>query len=58
MQQTRFIFAHYPDLLPGDITSRHIVTYINFFIKEHRVDREKKTSCHKCSVLAAVLLVG
>ena len=44
MQEMRFIFAHYPDLLPGSITSRNITSYVNFIMKEHGVSREK---CHQ-----------
>ena len=44
MQEMRFIFAHYPDLLPASITSQHIVSYINFIITAHGVGREK---CHQ-----------
>ena len=44
MQEMRFIFAHYPDLLPASITSKHIVSYINFIITAHGVGREK---CHQ-----------
>jgi integrase/recombinase XerD len=44
LQEMRFIFAHYPDVLPGAITSRHIVAYINFIVKAHGVGREK---CHQ-----------
>ena len=40
----RFLFAHYPNLLPGAITGKDIVSYINFIIKEHGVGREK---CHQ-----------
>ena len=43
-QEMRFLFAHYPDLLPVAITGRHIISYINFIIKEHGVGREK---CHQ-----------
>lgn len=46
MQEMRFIFAHYPDMLPSDITSRHIIAYINFIIKAHGVGREK---CHQAA---------
>ena len=44
MQEMRFIFAHYADILPGSITSKDIISYINFIIKEHGVGREK---CHQ-----------
>lgn len=44
MQEMRFIFAHYPDLLPGSIIGKHIISYINFIINEHGVGREK---CHQ-----------
>lgn len=40
----RFIFAHYADRLPDCITSKDIISYINFIIKEHGVGREK---CHQ-----------
>ena len=34
LQEMRFLFAHYPNLLPGAITLKDIVSYINFIIKE------------------------
>jgi integrase/recombinase XerD len=44
LQEMRFLFSHYTELLPGAITGRDIVSYINFIIKEHGVGREK---CHQ-----------
>lgn len=44
LQEMRFLFAHYPELLPVTITGKHIISYINFIIKEHGVGREK---CHQ-----------
>ncbi len=44
LQEMRFLFAHYQELLPVTITGKHIVSYINFIIKEHGVGREK---CHQ-----------
>ena len=44
MQEMRFLFAHYCDLLPESIVSKDITAYINFIIKEHVVGREK---CHQ-----------
>jgi integrase/recombinase XerD len=44
MQEMRFLFAHYYDLLPGSISQQDIINYINFIINEHGVGREK---CHQ-----------
>ena len=44
LQEMRFLFAHYPDLLPQSIVSKDIIAYINFIVKEHGVGREK---CHQ-----------
>ena len=44
VQEMRFLFAHYHDVLPGSITQQHIVDYLGFIIKEHGVGREK---CHQ-----------
>ena len=44
IQEMRFLFAHYCDLLPESIVSKDIIAYINFIIKEHAVGREK---CHQ-----------
>ena len=44
LQEMRFLFAHYPDLLPASIVGKDIIAYINFIIKEHGVGREK---CHQ-----------
>ena len=44
MQEMRFLFAHYYDLLPSAITQQHIINYISFIIKAHGVGREK---CHQ-----------
>lgn len=40
----RFLFAHYHDADVNDITGKHIISYINYIIKEHQVGREK---CHQ-----------
>ena len=44
MQEMRFLFAHYCDVLPGSIVSKNIISYINFIVTEHGVGREK---CHQ-----------
>jgi site-specific recombinase XerD len=44
MQEMRFLFAHYHDLLPEAIGQQHIINYICFIKKEHEVGREK---CHQ-----------
>lgn len=44
IQEMRFLFAHYCDLMPESIVSKDIIAYINFIIKEHAVGREK---CHQ-----------
>ena len=44
MQEMRFLFAHYCDLLPASIVGKDIIAYINFILKEHGVGREK---CHQ-----------
>jgi site-specific recombinase XerD len=43
-QEMRFLFAHYRDVMPGSITGKDIIAYINFIVKEHGVGREK---CHQ-----------
>ena len=45
-QEMRFIFAHYPDEQVSALTSKHIINYINYIIKEHGVGREK---CHQAA---------
>ncbi len=40
----RFLFAHYPDVVPDSISQQDIINYINYIIKEHGVGREK---CHQ-----------
>ena len=42
----RFIFAHYPDVPVGSLTSKDIINYLNYIIKEHGVGREK---CHQAA---------
>jgi len=44
MQEMRFLFAHYYELLPADITQQHIINYISFIIKAHGAGRQK---CHQ-----------
>jgi site-specific recombinase XerD len=44
MQEMRFLFAHYADILPASISQQDIINYINFIINEHGVGREK---CHQ-----------
>jgi site-specific recombinase XerD len=44
MQEMRFLFAHYSDVLPTSISQQDIINYINFIINEHGVGREK---CHQ-----------
>ena len=44
MQEMRFLFAHYYDVLPASISQQDIINYISFIIKEHGVGREK---CHQ-----------
>ena len=44
MQEMRFLFSHYYDVLPASITQQDIVNYICFIVKEHGVGREK---CHQ-----------
>ena len=46
MQEMRFIFSHYYDRLPSQISQQDIVSYICFIIKEHGVGREK---CHQAA---------
>ena len=41
MQEMRFIFSHYYDRLPSQISQQDIISYICFIIKEHGVGREK-----------------
>jgi integrase/recombinase XerD len=43
-QEMRFLFAHYPDVVPDSISQQDIINYINYIIKEHGVGREK---CHQ-----------
>ena len=40
----RFLFSHYPDVLPDSISQKDIINYINHIIREHGVGREK---CHQ-----------
>lgn len=44
VQEMRFLFAHYYDVLPASITQHDIITYITYIIKAHGVGREK---CHQ-----------
>jgi site-specific recombinase XerD len=44
IQEMRFLFAHYQDLLPASIGQQDIINYITFIITEHGVGREK---CHQ-----------
>lgn len=44
MQEMRFLFAHYVDLMPESIVSKDIIAYINFIVAEHKVGRAK---CHQ-----------
>lgn len=44
MQEMRFLFAHYYDVVPSSISQQDIINYINFIINEHGVGREK---CHQ-----------
>lgn len=44
MQEMRFLFAHYHDVVPASISQQDIINYINFIINEHKVGREK---CHQ-----------
>lgn len=44
MQEMRFLFAHYFNLLPEAITQQDIINYICYIIKEHGVGNEK---CHQ-----------
>ena len=46
MQEMRFLFSHYYDLLPSAISQQDIINYICFIIKEHGVGREK---CHQAA---------
>lgn len=46
MQEMRFLFSHYYDLLPSSITQQDIINYICFIVKEHGVGREK---CHQAA---------
>ena len=46
VQEMRFIFAHYHDVLPGSISQMDIINYLCFIKKEHGVGREK---CHQVS---------
>jgi integrase/recombinase XerD len=43
-QEMRFLFAHYPDVVPDSISQQDIINYINYIIKVHEVGREK---CHQ-----------
>ena len=50
MQEMRFLFAHYWNLLPASIVGKNIIAYINFIVKEHGVGREKYNQVAKsCS---------
>ena len=44
MQEMRFLFAHYHDVVPTSISHQDIINYINFIINEHGVGLEK---CHQ-----------
>ena len=44
VQEMRFLFAHYHDVLPGSISQQDIINYIAFIVREHGVGREK---CHQ-----------
>ena len=44
MQEMRFLFSHYHDRQPSQISQQDIISYICFIIKEHGVGREK---CHQ-----------
>lgn len=44
MQEMRFLFAHYHDLVPDSIGQQDIINYICHIKKEHQVGREK---CHQ-----------
>jgi integrase/recombinase XerD len=44
MQEMRFLFAHYYDVVPASISQQDIINYINFILNEHGVGREK---CHQ-----------
>jgi integrase/recombinase XerD len=46
VQEMRYLFAHYHDVLPASISSQDIINYICFILKEHGVGREK---CHQVS---------
>ncbi|MBL0358227.1 MAG: phage integrase N-terminal SAM-like domain-containing protein [Chitinophagaceae bacterium] len=45
-QEMRLLFTHYRQLLPAEITTDHIIAYINYIIKEHGVGRAK---CHQAA---------
>lgn len=44
LQEMRFLFAHYNDVVPTSINTQDIVNYMAFVVKEHGVGREK---CHQ-----------
>ena len=44
MQEMRFLFAHYHDVVPASISQADIINYLHFIINEHGVGREK---CHQ-----------
>jgi len=43
LQEMRFLFAYYPDVVPATISTQDVVNYMAFIVKEHGVGREK---CH------------
>jgi integrase/recombinase XerD len=50
VREMRFIFAHYNDLSPRDLTQKHIVDYLIFIKQEHGVGRDKcRMTAQSCS---------
>ena len=46
----RFIFAHYNDLSPRELTQKHIIDYLIFIKQEHGVGRDKcRMTVQSCS---------
>ncbi len=44
LQEMRFLFAYYHDVVPASISTQDVVNYMAFIVKEHGVGREK---CHQ-----------
>jgi integrase/recombinase XerD len=50
VKEMRFIFAHYNDLSPRELTQKHIIDYLIFIKQEHGVGRDKcRMTAQSCS---------